>query len=301
MLPTSLKSGDTIGIVAFAKKIQFSEIELAKNTFESWGLKVKVGNTIGTEWHQFSGTDEARAADVQDMLDDPSVKAIISARGGYGSVRIIDQIDFSSFTQNPKWLIGFSDITVFHSHIHQNFHIPTLHATMPVFFEDNTDESIASLKAVLFNNSMAYTQSSTLPKLCREGVAETEIVGGNLSILYSLCGSDSNINTRGKILYLEDLCEYLYHTDRMLQNLKRNGFFNELAGLIIGSFTDMKDGPVPFGKSVQEIIMDCLGDKDVPVFPDFPAGHIPDNRALVLGRKVIMEVSNGELKLRNSK
>ena len=186
MLPPLLKPGDKIGIVAFAKKISLEEIKPAINLFESWGLNVVIGDTIGAEWNQFGGNDDQRRADVQKMLDDDSVKAIISARGGYGSVRIIDHIDFSKFKQHPKWLIGFSDITVFHSHIIQNFGIPTLHATMPVFFKDNTDVSLKSLKDVLFKGEMDYKHQSTLPELCKNGSVEAEIIGGNLSILYSL-------------------------------------------------------------------------------------------------------------------
>lgn len=299
MLPPLLKSGDTIGIVAFAKKISLEEIQPAIKVFESWGLNVRIGATIGNEWYQFSGTDADRSKDIQLMLDDPDVNAVISARGGYGSVRIIDTIDFSTFKVNPKWLIGFSDITVFHAHIHQHFAIPTLHATMPVFFPNNSKAALNSLKQVLFEGSMDYEITSSLPDLCKNGRVEAEIIGGNLSILYSICGSSSSINTNGKILYLEDLCEYLYHTDRMLQNLKRNGVFAGIKGLIIGSFTDMKDGPVPFGKSVQEMIFEFINDLDILVFADFPAGHIDDNRALIFGQKVLMEVQNGRIVLKS--
>lgn len=299
MLPPLLKSGDTIGIVAFAKKISLQEIQPAVKVFESWGLKVRIGKTIGKSWNQFSGTDDERMQDLQEMLDDPEVKAVISARGGYGSVRIIDDIDFSRFVESPKWLIGFSDITVFHAHIHQQYAVPTLHATMPVFFPSNSNAAITSLKQVLFEGEMDYQITSGLPNLCKDGGAETEIIGGNLSILYSICGSRSGVKTDGKILYLEDLCEYLYHTDRMLQNLKRNGFFENIKGLIIGSFTDMKDGPVPFGQSVQEMIFEFVKDLNIPVFADFPAGHIDDNRALIFGQKVLMEVQNGRIVLKS--
>lgn len=297
MLPPLLQPGDKIGIVAFAKRISLEEIQPAIAVFESWGLEVVIGETIGAQWNQFAGNDEQRRADVQDMLDDPSIKALISARGGYGSVRIIDQIDFTHFSNHPKWLIGFSDITVFHSHIAQNLSIPTLHATMPVFFKGNTEEAISSLKSVLFEGTMNFNCSSEQIEFCKNGIAEGEIIGGNLSILYSLCGSASSAETHGKILFLEDLCEYLYHTDRMLNNLKRNGMFSNLAGLIIGGFTDMKDGPVKFGKSIEEMIFDFCKHLDIPIFTGFPAGHINDNRAIVFGAKCKMEVNEGNIQL----
>lgn len=297
MLPSLLQKGDKIGIVAFAKKITLEEIQPAIKVFESWGLEVVVGETIGAEWNQFGGNDEQRRADVQKMLDDTSIKALISARGGYGCVRIIDQIDFSNFLQNPKWLIGFSDVTVFHSHIAENFTIPTLHATMPVFFNGNTNEAITSLRDVIMDGRMNYEVKSQLSELCKEGETEGELIGGNLSILFSLCGSVSSTETHGKIVFIEDLCEYLYHTDRMLQNLKRNGFFSNLNGLIIGSFTDMKDGPIPFGKSTEEMIFDFCKNLDIPIFSGFPAGHINDNRALIFGEKVLMKVKGNNLKL----
>lgn len=298
MLPPLLKPGDKIGIVAFAKKITLQEIQPAISLFESWGLEVEIGETIGAEWNQFAGNDEQRRADVQKMLDDNSIKALISARGGYGSVRIIDQIDFTEFTQNPKWLIGFSDITVFHSHIAQNYNIPTLHATMPVFFKDNSKEALGSLKSAFFEGKMDYKHTSDFPETCKDGVTEAEIIGGNLSIIYSLCGSISNAETHGKILYIEDLYEYLYHTDRMLNNLKRNGMFSNIKGLIIGSFTGMKDGPIKFGKTVNEMLFDLAKQLDIPIFSGFPAGHIDDNRSLIFGQKTRMEVNNGEITLK---
>ena len=297
MLPPLLKKGDKIGIVAFAKKITREEIQPAIKIFERWGLQVIIGDTIGSEWHQFSGKDEQRQADIQKMLDDTSIKALISARGGYGCVRLIDQIDFSTYIKQPKWIIGFSDVTVFHSHIAQNFHIPTLHATMPVFFKENSEESLMSLKNILFKGSMHYEETSIQPNLCKNGVCKAEIIGGNLSILSSLSGSVSAVETDGKILLLEDLCEYLYHTDRMLQNLKRNGFLNKIAGLIIGSFSDMKDSSVPFGYSTEEIIFNLCKELEIPIFTGFPAGHIKNNKSLVLGQKVTMEVTNGCIKL----
>lgn len=297
MLPAKLQAGDTIGITAFAKKISLTEIQKAISVFKSWGLHVILGNTIGAEWNQFGGNDEMRRMDIQKMLDDPNIKAIVSARGGYGSVRIIDDIDFSTFTQNPKWIVGFSDITVFHSHVNSNHQIPTVHGTMPVFFTKNTNEALSSLKQVLFEGKMDFNETSDYPELCNDGEIKAEIIGGNLSILYSLCGSKSAVNTDGKILLLEDLCEYLYATDRMLQNLKRNGVFNNLAGVLIGGFSDMKDGPIPFGKTAEELIFEYVKHLDIPIFTGFPSGHINDNRSLIFGQKVDLKIKSGTLNL----
>lgn len=298
MHPPLLKFGDKIGIVAFAKKITTEEVQPAVKIFQDWGLKVIIGSTIGSEHNQFSGDDEYRRTDIQKMLDNPEIKAIISARGGYGCVRIIDKIDFKYFFKKPKWLIGFSDITVFHVHINTLFNIPTVHATMPIFFKKNTSESLNSLKQIIMGGHMEYQIQSSTKKLFKQGKAKGELIGGNLSILYSLCGSISLGETNDKILFLEDLSEYIYHVDRMLQNLKRNGFFKNIAGLIIGGFTEMKDGPVPFGKTPEEIIFEHCNELNIPIFTNFPAGHINDNRALILGKTVEMKVTQNSLHLK---
>ena len=299
MTPSCLTPGDKIGIVAFAKKITLKEIQPAVKIFENWGLEVVIGKTIGSEHFQFSGDDAERTKDVQNMLDNSELKAVISARGGYGCVRIIDKIDFSSFLKSPKWLIGFSDITVFHAHIEANFNIPTVHATMPVFFKENTQESLDSLRKILVSGTMEYQIKSSNKALNKNGKAIGPIFGGNLSILHNLCGSASMGSTDGKILFLEDLSEYIYHVDRMLQNLKRNGLFENIKGLIIGSFTEMKDGPVPFGKTPEEIIFDFCKDLKIPVFANFPAGHIYDNRALIMGKPVEMVVNENSMRLKS--
>ena len=298
MRPDLLRTGDKIGIVAFAKKIKLAEIQTAIQVFKSWGLEVVVGQTIGSEWNQFSGDDKNRMTDIQNMLDDPEIKAIISARGGYGCVRLIDRIDFSKFILHPKWLIGFSDITVFHSHVNTNFNIPTVHATMPVFFKENTNESLNTLKHTIMRGNMEYQIKSSAIELCKNGKAIGQIIGGNLSILHSLCGSVSSAKTHGKILFLEDLSEYIYHIDRMLHNLNRNGLFENIAGLIIGGFTQIKDGSIPFGKTSEEIIFDFCKELNIPIFTNFPAGHINDNRALILGHDIQMNVNNNELTLK---
>jgi muramoyltetrapeptide carboxypeptidase len=220
------------------------------------------------------------------MLDNNDVKAIISARGGYGTMRIIDKLDFSDFVKNPKWIVGYSDITVLHSHIH-NLGIETLHATMPINFTKNA-EAAESLRRALFGESLTYEADQHV--LNRRGIAEGELIGGNLSLLYALIGSASDIDTAGKIFFIEDLDEYLYHIDRMMLSLKRAGKLDKLAGLIVGGMSDMKDNLVPFGKTAEEIIYDAVKEFDYPVAFNFPSGHIERNLAVVLGRNMKMEV-----------
>ena len=289
--PNYLQKGDTVAIVSTARKISSDQIIAAIKLLEKWGLNVAIGNTIGSEDRQFAGNDEARINDFQQMLDNPKVKAIWCARGGYGTVRIVDKLDFSAFKKQPKWIIGYSDITVLHSHIH-NLGIETLHATMPINIEKNSKESLETLKKGLFGKNLSYQiPADEKNKL---GNASGELVGGNLSVLYSLLGSKSSIKTDGKMLFIEDLDEYLYHIDRMLMNLKRNGYFDNLKGLIVGGLTNMHDNEIPFGKTAEEIILDCVAEFDFPVVFNFPAGHLDDNRALILGRKVTLDV--GEMK-----
>ncbi|NLP57124.1 LD-carboxypeptidase [Lutibacter sp. B1] len=287
--PVNLKKDDTVAIISTARKITPDKIIPAIRLLESWGLNAVLGDTIGSEENQFAGSDEIRINDFQKMLDNHKIKAIWCARGGYGTVRIIDQLDFTEFKKNPKWIIGYSDITVLHNHIH-NFSIETIHATMPLDIEKNTKMALTSLKKSIFGKPVSYKiPSSEENKL---GSAKGELIGGNLSILYSLLGSNSSINTSEKILFIEDLDEYLYHIDRMLMNLKRNGYFENLRGLIVGGMTDMHDNSIPFGKNAKEIILDIVSEYDFPVVFDFPAGHLNDNNALVLGRNVKLEINN---------
>jgi len=286
--PPYLQKNDTVAIVSTARKISFEEIKPAIKLLESWGLKVLIGDTIGLEENQFAGSDIRRTQDFQKMLDNPKIKAIWCARGGYGTVKIIDDLDFSKFNKHPKWIVGFSDITVLHSHIH-NLGFETLHATMPLDVSKSTKESLISLKKSLFGEDLSYEiRSSEENKI---GVASGRLIGGNLSILYSLLGSKSTINTDGKILFIEDLDEYLYHLDRMLMNLKRNGYFTNLKGLIVGGMTQMHDNAIPFGKNAKEIILESVSEYNFPVVFDFPAGHLDDNKALILGRNVKLEVT----------
>ena len=285
----NLKPGDTIALISTARKVSKEELNFAVNLLEDWGLIVSFGKNLFQEEHQFAGSVEQRAQDLQEALNDENIKAILFVRGGYGSVQVVDHIDWSRFKKNPKWLIGFSDITVFHSHIHQNFGIPTLHAAMPITFAKNSKSSLNNLKKMLFGEGASY-QIEAHP-FNRKGIAKAEIVGGNLSILYSLLASESQMNTDGKILFIEDLDEYLYHIDRMMQALKRSGMLKNLAGLIIGGMSDMNDNTIPFGRTAEEIIRDLVSEYNYPVAFGFPAGHIDDNNPILLGKTVKFEVA----------
>ena len=285
--PHYLKRGDCIGIVAPARKISPEELAPAIAVLEGWGLKVKLGKNIYKSENQFSGTDEQRRSDFQDMLDDTKVKAIISARGGYGAVRIIEGLNFSSFSKQPKWIIGYSDITVFHSHMHTHYSIETLHATMPVSFNKDT-ESLSLLKKALFGEDLAYNIATHT--LNRNGEGSGQLIGGNLSLLYALASTPSDINTDGTLLFLEDLDEYLYHIDRMMMQLKRSGKLSKLKGLVVGDFSEMKDNTIPFGKTAEEIIMDAVKEYTYPVCFGFPAGHGLKNYPLYMGRTATLSV-----------
>lgn len=291
--PKSLQKGDSIAIVSTARKISEEELLPALQILENWGLKYELGKTIGAAENQFAGSDALRAADFQNMLDDPKIKAIWCARGGYGTVRIIDKLDFSTFKKNPKWIIGYSDVTVLHSHIH-NFGIETLHAQMCLEIENKTPETAESIRKILFgeNYSISYSANTHKEAFGNTLQVNGQLIGGNLSVLYSLGGSASEMNTDGKILFIEDLDEMLYHVDRMMMNLKRSGFLKNLKALVIGGMTEMKDNKVYFGKTAEKIIFDTVSEYDYPVCFNFPAGHIEDNRALILGREVELHVQS---------
>ncbi len=293
--PPSLKKGDSVYILSTAKKISREEIDLAVKTYESWGLKVIIGDTIGKEYNQFAGTDEERLRDFQKALDDPNIKAIICARGGYGTVRIMDELIFDEMMKHPKWIVGFSDITFLQTHISNNIGIQLLHAHMPIQFEHAAPESIETLRKELFGEKNEYVIPTH--ELNRKGEAEGILIGGNLSILYSITGTKSGMNTDRKILFLEDLDEYLYHVDRMMINLKRSGKLQGLSGMIVGGFTDMHDNQIPFGKTAYEIIAEHVSGFNFPVCFNFPAGHIEDNRALVIGRIYKLQVGKDAVKV----
>lgn len=289
-----LCKGDTIGIISTARKISKDELLPAVEKLESWGLKVKLGKNLFEEFHQFAGTDQQRTDDLQYMLDDDSIDAIVCARGGYGTVRIIDKIDFTKFISKPKWIIGYSDVTVLHSHIH-NLGIETLHAIMPINFPKDGEEnlSISSLKEALFSGKLEYRFDSN--SLNFNDSLSAPIIGGNLSMLYSLLGSPSDISTKGKILFFEDLDEYLYHIDRMMMNLKRNGKFDKPAAIVIGGLSDMNDNQIPFGFNAEQVVTKVLESETYPIIFGFPAGHQLDNRAIILGRNAKFRKSENQI------
>jgi len=291
--PPYLEKGNTVAIVSTARKISQEEIQPAVYTLNDWGLKVVFGKNLFNQLNQFAGNDAERAEDFQWALDDPKINAVMFARGGYGTVRIIDSIDWNGFKKNPKWLVGFSDITVIHSHVHRHLAIETIHAPMPFNFPKLNNEAKRRLKKTLFGESLHYEfPENIFTDVNRNGESTGELIGGNLSILYSLLGSDSDIDTTGKILFLEDVDEYLYHIDRMMMALKRAGKLSNLAGLIIGGMTEMKDNKVRFNKTAEEIINEAVAEYTYPVHCGFPAGHIRNNLPLIIGRQVKLKVDS---------
>jgi muramoyltetrapeptide carboxypeptidase len=307
-IPPYLKAGDTIGITCPAGYMNYEKAATCIATLQHWGYKVKVGKMLGSDSsNYFSGSDEERLAEFQRFLYDDEVKAILCARGGYGTSRIIDKINFKKFRKKPKWIIGYSDITVLHAHIYSNFKIAALHAPMAGAFNEgvHVDELtgqpvvnryIQSLRLALEGKKEKYT--CEIHQFNRKGEAIGELVGGNLSLLAHISGTVSDIKTKGRILFLEDVGEQLYNIDRMLLQLKRGGKLDKLAGLIIGGFTDTKDTDRPFGKTVYELIRDAVKEYDYPVCFGFPVSHTAENYALkvgvgyklkVGGKKVVLE------------
>lgn len=296
--PPYLKEGDIIGVTSPAGYITQEEIAPAIKQMQSWGLAVQIGATIGARDFTFGGTDAERLADLQSMLDNPKIKAIMCARGGYGALRIIDQLDFTAFKKSPKWLIGFSDITVLHSHINTNFNIATIHSKMCNSFPTNWDvaesiqiDTILSIKKAIFGEKLVYNAVPNANN--RLGSATGDLVGGNLRCIENLAGSVSEIDTDGKILFLEDVGEYLYNIDRMFFNLKRSGKLAKLKGLIIGGFRVKKDDAGDeFGKDLVQIVLEKVGEYKYPVCFDFPVGHQKANYALKCGFKHQLTVTN---------
>ena len=289
IIPDYLKDGDCIGLISTARKISQKELELGFRILQDWGLKVFLGENIFSEYRQFAGSDMQRKLDFEYMLSDNKIKAILCVRGGYGTVRIIDKITDKLFTDSPKWVIGYSDVTVLHSHLH-NLGIASIHGPMPINFTKASKNSLNALRSVLFGeDNYIYTNPN---RLNREGEAKGEIIGGNLSILYSLLGSPSDINTDNKILFIEDLDEYLYHIDRMIINIKRNQKFQKLKGLIVGSMTEMNDNKIKFGKTANEIIYEHIKEFNFPVCFDFPSGHIKNNMSIIFGKQSLLKITS---------
>lgn len=291
LAPPYLNKGDSIAIVASARKISKKELQPTISILKRWGLQVELGPNIFKVHNQFSGTDEERKQDLQWALDHPSAKAILMARGGYGILRIIDDLDFSQFIKRPKWLVGYSDVTILHCHI-QSLDICSLHATMPINFLKH-EKATLSIKKLLFNQKQEYKIEPH--ELNRDGFTEAEVVGGNLSLLYALSGSPSELDYRNKILFIEDLDEFLYHVDRMMLQLKRSRKLEQLAGLIVGGMSDMKDNSISFGKSAEEIILEAVKEYNYPVCFNFPAGHIDENMAFYLGRRARLKVERNRV------
>ena len=289
--PPFLKSGSVIGITCPSGYVSNERVAYAIIVLEKWGFKVKPGKTIGTEHFYFSGTDEQRLADLQEMMDDPAIDAILMGRGGYGMSRIIDALDFTAFLKRPKWVCGFSDITVLHNHLQAMYGISSLHSPMCGAFKPETENEghLKSLLTALTGGSLAY---HTPPSLFnRNGDAEAVLTGGNLAMLAHLAGSISEVDTAGKILFIEDIGEYLYNADRMMLNLKRAGKLDKLKGLIVGGFTDMQDTERPFGQTIEEIIWDKVKEYDYPVCYNFPAGHQDVNFTLTMCRHHKLQVT----------
>jgi muramoyltetrapeptide carboxypeptidase len=294
--PPYLQKNDTIGIVCPAGYMSIEKAQTCINTLQEWGYGVRIGKTLGSDsQNYFSGTDTERLEDLQQMLDDDEVKAILCARGGYGVGRIIEDIDFKKFKKNPKWIIGYSDITILHAHIFSNYEIATMHAPMASAFNNGDNEFILSLKNALEGQKIKY--QAPLHEFNKKGEAVGELVGGNLSLLAHITETSSDIKTKGKILFLEDVGEYLYNIDRMFYHLKRSGKLNKLAGLIVGGFTDSKDTERPFGKTVYEIIHDIVKEYKYPVCFGFPVSHEKENYALKVGVGYKLKVSKTKVTL----
>ncbi len=284
-----LKQGDKVGILSTARWIPDEDIEFAEQVIRSWGLIPVYGNSIYARFHQFAGDDALRGKDLQDFLDDPSIRAILFARGGYGTIRILDRIDFTQFMHHPKWICGFSDITVLHAHVNDKLGLPTLHSCMPITWSKNSEAALTSLKDALFGKSTDYIVEPH--GLNQYGTANAELIGGNLSILYSLLGTRFGFSTDHKVLFIEDVDEYLYHVDRMMMSMQLAGKLSSLKGLIVGGMSEMKDNLVRFGKTAEEIILDHVSELNIPVCFGFPAGHIDDNRSLIFKKEIQLNVS----------
>ncbi len=296
--PPYLEKGDTLGVVCPSGYMPVEKAsECIRVLNEEWGFRTKVGKTLGNQFNYFSGTDEERLNDFQQMLDDDEVKAILCARGGYGLSRIIDKINFKKFKKQPKWIIGYSDVTVLHSHLYSNYYISSIHAPMAAAFNDAgyINRFVQSLRNALEGKKLRY--SCEPHEFNKKGEAIGELIGGNLSLLAHLIGTDSDIKTRGRILFLEDVGEYLYNIDRMMYQLKRSGKLTRLAGLIIGGFAESKDTERPFGQTAYEIIYDVVKDYDYPISFGFPVSHGKENYALKIGVGYKLRVGKSKVNL----
>jgi len=290
--PPYLKAGDTVAIVAPSGilKNRNDEVGQAVALLKSWGLHAVVGKHVFSNDNHFAGTDAQRCEDFQNALDDPTISAIWCARGGYGTVRILDKLDYTKFKKKPKWVIGYSDITALHNQIH-NQGVKTIHALMCVSLTKDLNDiayTIETFKSALFDKEMGYDLDYSIYN--RIGNAKGQLVGGNLTILHTMLGSKESIDTTGKILFIEEIGEYKYHIDRMLQSLKRAGYFDNCAGLLVGGMSKMRKNTTPWGTSVEQLILDALSEYDFPIAFGMPTGHEKDNYALILGQEIELNV-----------
>ncbi|MEZ4855228.1 MAG: LD-carboxypeptidase [Gelidibacter sp.] len=290
--PSYLKVGDTVAIVAPSGvlKNKNSQVQRSKALLESWGLHVVIGKHVFSQHGHFAGSDDERCEDMQKALDDPKIKAIWAARGGYGTVRILDKLDYTKFKQHPKWIVGYSDITALHNQLH-NLGYETIHALMCTSLtkdENDVKNAIDTFKEALFGKPLAYTLKGS--KYNKIGNVTAPLVGGNLTVLHTMLGSKTSIDTSGTILFIEEVGEYAYHIDRMLQSLKRAGYFENCKGILVGDISRVRYNDQDFGRTIEEIILDIVADKAIPVAFNMPAGHEKDNRAMILGRTVELTV-----------
>ena len=283
-----------MAIAAPARKVSLEEIEPAVKWLKDNGFEPVFDDSLFIAHNQFAGDDEARAAALQRYIDRDDIAAILMARGGYGALRIIDRLDFSKMAENPKWIVGYSDVTVLHGAL-QRTGFESIHATMPLNFPDNTPEALDSLYAALTGKDLCYEVKPN--KMNKLGKCSGRLVGGNLSVLYSMIGSKSFPEMNGNILFIEDLDEYLYHIDRMLTALSRCQFIKGLKGIVVGAMTKMHDNTIPFGYTIEEMVTDHFGNLNIPIAFDIPAGHIDDNRALIMNRMTELEVTENGVKL----
>lgn len=297
--PDYLKQGDTICILSTARFVELETIQPFIDWIASLGLQIRLGSTMSLKDNQYAGTDIERAKDFQEAIRNPEIKAIWFARGGYGSIRIFDDIIWDEFIENPKWLIGFSDITIWHNLVNQFYGIQSIHALMPITFQTNTPEAIRHTAQMILGEQVEIHFPFTSKNANFKAVSG-EIIGGNLSILYSLLGTKTGFNTSGKVLYIEDIDEYLYHIDRIMISLKKAGKLFGLKALLVGEFFDIKDNSIPFGKTYQEIILEHCSEYGYPIIFDFPAGHIDDNQPIRLGAQVEISRQADQVKLKYS-